>query len=567
MINFKTIQQSSIILIVTFLCAFSISAYATEFHVTTSQELQTALSTAAENNQSDSIFLAAGTYKGNFRFETEESDTSISIQAEEGLNAGNVILDGEERDRVLLINSNDNNLNVSFYNITIKNGKSFDGGGINIQTKGNVKILTCSIYSNSVSQNGGGLYIKNASEISILKTNISSNILNNSGYNSGYGYGGGLYITGANDVIITDNNFSDNSYVGGNRSACISINAKNVTVSNNKIINNSCYLVSGLIINASSSMTFEHNFISKNIGHIYSSSSYGVLNLYSPEVIIKNNQLSNNQGTIYINSSNTFLLSNIISKNLGSTKGTVYINSKIIKLTNNLITKNVCGSGTGCGVYVQSTDTVNINSNTISENSTQGQNAGLYLDINNDTVVINIYNNIIWNNKAEKGGGDIYLNGYGSKKNFYNNNVHDIVGTFDFAANNIDVAPLFINTEKDDFHLGAGSLCINAGTNDAPELPALDMDGNPRIGDDIVDIGAYEHSSTDYHPADTNNDWSLSSEEVSAYETAWKNGNTWSTGPSQIPMNYLTRAGFIHQSGSAYKNAGGAKPLCWIPVE
>ncbi|ETR67660.1 MAG: hypothetical protein OMM_05025 [Candidatus Magnetoglobus multicellularis str. Araruama] len=122
--QFKNIQRS---IFITFILAISgmivTPVYASEFHVTTSQELQTALSTAAENNQSDSIFLAAGIYKGNFRMNTEESDTSITIQAEEGLNAGNVILDGEERDRVLLIDSDDNKLNVFIKYLTIKMGK------------------------------------------------------------------------------------------------------------------------------------------------------------------------------------------------------------------------------------------------------------------------------------------------------------------------------------------------------------------------------------------------------------------------------------------------------------
>ena len=223
-------------------------------------------------------------------------------------------------------------------------------------------------------------------------------------------------------------------------------------------------------------------------------------------------------------------------------------------------------SSQGC-LYISSSGTINLINNTISNNKTKGYGGGLYININNTTAILNLYNNIIWGNTAETGGDDIYLNGYGSKKNFYNNNVHNIVGTFDFAGNNIDVAPLFVNTEKDDYHLGAGSLCINAGTNDAPELPGLDMDGNPRIGDNVVDIGAYEHSSTDNHPADIDKDWTLTTTEVTAYETAWKNVNSWSDGPAQIPMSYLTRAGFLQQSGGSYQNAGGAKPLCWIPVD
>jgi predicted outer membrane repeat protein len=50
-----------------------------------------------------------------------------------------------------------------------------------------------------------------------------------------------------------------------------------------------------------------------------------------------------------------------------------------------------------------------------------------------------------------------------------------------------------LGTEDDDFRLAPGSPAINAGTNETePPLPAMDLDGNPRILNDIVDLGAYE---------------------------------------------------------------------------
>ena len=50
----------------------------------------------------------------------------------------------------------------------------------------------------------------------------------------------------------------------------------------------------------------------------------------------------------------------------------------------------------------------------------------------------------------------------------------DIEGGFS-GQGNIDADPMF--TGVDDFHLTAGSPCINSGTNE--DLPPDDLDGNP----------------------------------------------------------------------------------------
>lgn len=77
---------------------------------------------------------------------------------------------------------------------------------------------------------------------------------------------------------------------------------------------------------------------------------------------------------------------------------------------------------------------------------------------------------------------------------------------FDHISNNetihvyencIDADPLFANMEAEDYHLTAGSPCIDAGSPETPEviLSGLDLDGNERVKGSRIDMGAYEFSA------------------------------------------------------------------------
>jgi len=201
--------------------------------------------------------------------------------------------------------------------------------------------------------------------------------------------------------------------------------------------------------------------------------------------------------------------------------GGVYVSlhSGTTTITNNTFSGNSADYGGGGGVYVSSqSGTTIITNNTFSGNSANyGGGVGAYLE--DDSASLDVYNNILFGNIANAGGNDgddLYVdsdrdgNSIGSTVNLYNN---DFSGNANFDtgqsedlsitytdnyhhANNIQDDPQFVDPVNGDFHLKPTSPCIDKGTADAPGLPETDFEGDPRIMNDTVDIGADEcHNS------------------------------------------------------------------------
>jgi parallel beta helix pectate lyase-like protein len=578
------------------LCLAVNTARATDFHVTNSSQFQAALATAGSNGGNDTILLAAGTYYGNFKFTAGEA-YGLTIKPDTGAPEGSVILDGQQAGYVLLMDAS--GLEVAFIveGLTIQNGNSMEhGGGIYAkqpdqpQIVGSFTVTNCIVKDNQAQDYGGGAYFGQFQLVTIEESTISNSS----------GNVGGVYCQGA--VTFTNNTISNNFGRG------VSCDGPG-TFTNNTISNNS-----GGGVDCHGEGTFMNNTVSNNFGvGVWCSSGD-----FTKNIITGNTSAggATEEGGGVHCLSGTFT-NNIISHNsvgfgysVGGDGGGVYCYGGGT-FTNNIIIYNSASDGSGGGVYcngggVFTNNTISNNStsrygggvrcsaggkftnNTISNNNSALSGGGVYCyqgagTFTNNTIVYNIghgiycdpetndianiYNNIIWGNQVDGVGKDVYMAGYGQESNFYNNIYTSAFALWDNEGGNQIIDPLFHDPDNDDFHVTETSPAINAGLNTAPEIPATDLDGNPRILESIVDIGAYERSTAALHPADLNEDWTIQQTEFDSYNTAWRANTAWQNPPNTIPMNFVTRAGYLLQKGGGYTNIGVGKPGTWIPSQ
>jgi hypothetical protein len=146
------------------------------------------------------------------------------------------------------------------------------------------------------------------------------------------------------------------------------------------------------------------------------------------------------------------------------------------KLYNCLVVSNTT-SGSGGGA-VRGT----LNNCTLVGNSATSYAGGF--DGDNDGTLNNCI--VYWNTAPRDAN---YYRG-----TFYPANSFNYCCTVPYSTNglgNFTNEPAFLNVAAGDYHLQAASPCINAGKNAYVTGP-VDLDGNPRIAADTVDLGAYE---------------------------------------------------------------------------
>lgn len=463
------------------LCLFfflaSPSIHAATFNVTNAVQLQVALTVSSSNGEDDTIYVAAGVHNvaSTLTYQTEDGDSGHNLNII-GAGADETILDGGNALKILHITTDisvdggDAGAGIIITGIKFQNGynSTNDGGGISIYTYDAPISLESLDFENNSTDHNGGIYVLSAAG---PVTVTGCRFLGNSAPS---GDGGGAFVgSEIGDVTLRNNTLSSNTAVSAGGARIVALYGMTTLTNNTVSGNTTTNGVGGGIYLWSHRANLTNNFFRSNSA---AGGGGGVAIVASDDITLSNN--------LYVSNIATGIGGGLAFEILGTAT-----------LINNAFGNNHSDLGGGT-LGIAGNDAVLIN-NTFYSNSAITNSGGFVLVIQSNNGSADIYNNIIWGNVAGNNddfavGADGDNDGTGAMVNLYNNDFSDF--DIDVADNlsqggNIDQDPLLTS----DFHLQSGSPAIDVGDNSAPSLPPTDYEGDPRIMNSIVDIGADEY--------------------------------------------------------------------------
>ncbi len=356
-----------------------------------------------------------------------------------------------------------------------------DAGGIRIDHYSKVRISHCQIQNNYATGYGSGIYCFYSNPV------IRNNTFKSNGSAGGDSYGGAIFCDSSSPLILENWFESNEASVGG----AIFCSNSNALISGNTFYANGANRGGALRI-MTGSPVISGNIIIENITNYSGGCGAG----------------------IYLNATAT-IINNTISNNIATGNdccgGGLYIaGNDASTILNNTITNNTAdysNDGLGGGIYFSGHSSTTLTNNTIA-NNLAGQSGGAAYFYSSLNPVFR--NCIIYGNVANGDQNQVYLYDEPSDPDFFFCDIQGGVAGFNtngnfytgVYSNNIDQNPVLVwpsagsgylfNGETADWSESQWSPCINAG-DPSGTYPDTDKQGNPRVVDGRVDIGAYEY--------------------------------------------------------------------------
>jgi len=360
--------------------------------------------------------------------------------------------------------------------------------GINAAANGDTVLVSPGTYKENVNFSGKAITVQSASGAAVtlidgqqlgvvvtFNTNEKPSsvlsgftIQNGNGYVSGY-QGGGISITNASptiirNVIILNTNCGDGAAIwssGGDPLIQENVIGSNPT--------GFCGPSAAIYVSGGVSGTrVTGNVIADNSGP--GISFFGSAGI----AVATSNAIIANGGGISFQTSITGASGQFVQNMITSNQGIgFYWSNPPLTLVNNTIANNSPGYSSG-GSELQGytvNNQVILDNNLVIDTGLSPAFSCIFYDTTNPPVLNN--------NDVFSPGTEAY------------SNCVDSTGT----NGNVSVDPLFADLLSNNFHLLSGSPVVDVGDNSAPTLPTTDIDGDPRIINNIVDIGADEYSA------------------------------------------------------------------------
>lgn len=379
---------------------FALLAQAAEFHVTSAQELQNALTTAAANGEGDTVYVAAGYYTGNFNFNSAEAQ-SLLIQAESGVANTAITIDGAGTGRSMnLTASAAANITVRGLTFT-RNCAGTSNAGLRLSTSGDVLVENCRAVGVTGDQ-GKGIYVAAAKLATVRGCSVT---LDASSSGTGIDIEGVTGGVTAEQNAVSGNGNYDGLYIYPGAAIPVTVTGNNVSSNNTGIKAGNSYNSVALVMVGNTATDNSQNGIS--VGGCSSA-------------LLSGNTARGNKvrglSLSHSGSGTAALTNNVVTGNIGYDGGGIYVYSQSVLpviLSANTVSGNAGSNpNSGGGIHISGYSSFILTGNTVSGNTLSGSSSsggGIYIDINSATATLT--GNTVVNNQCTGNGGGVCVEG------------------------------------------------------------------------------------------------------------------------------------------------------------